>query len=76
MNLLLPILNRSSDGAFTPPADGWYHIVPTGVYPHPDSGTVQILDDKSMLAMFNWFREQSKALNFPVALASWQDWHG
>jgi phage I-like protein len=47
----LPILNR------TLPADGWFHVVPQGEYPHPEHG-VQVLDEKALVAMFNRFQPE------------------
>lgn len=49
---LQPLLNR--DGSL--PADNWYHIVPRGEYPHPESKKLQVLDDKALDAIVNNFR--------------------
>ena len=64
MSLRLTILNRSSDGKFTPPADGWYHLVPRGTYSHEESGTTQVLDDKAMDSLCNRFDAESAQPNF------------
>jgi phage I-like protein len=46
----LPILNRAV------PADGWYHLVPVGEFPHPDTGLVQVLDEPAIKALANSFK--------------------
>ncbi len=53
---LRPITNRSSDGRFTLPADGWWHLVPVGEFPHRESGFMQVLDREALAEMVNRFR--------------------
>lgn len=56
----LPVLNRN----FNKPSDGWYHIAPTGEYPHPETGLLQVLDDAALQAIVNRFDEDSHRPNF------------
>lgn len=53
---LQPITNRSSDGKFSLPADGWWQLVPRGEYPHRETGLLQVLDDAALAALANSFR--------------------
>lgn len=55
-----PVLNRD----FRKPSDGWYHIAPTGEYPHPETGLTQLLDDTAMQAIVNRFNEDAQRPNF------------
>lgn len=68
MKLLTPLLNRASDGKFNLPPDGWYHLVPKGEFPHPDTKTIQVIDDESLAAMVNRFKADSAKPNFPGLL--------
>lgn len=52
---LRPLTNRSADGRFTLPADGWWHLVPVGEYPHRESGLLQVLDRPALTEMVNRF---------------------
>ena len=38
---------------FKTPADGFYHVVPKGDFPHAEAGVVQVLDDAALTAIFN-----------------------
>lgn len=54
MNALTPLYNRENQL----PADGWFHLVPRGEYPHTgDDGKtrVQVIDDASLDAMLKNF---------------------
>jgi phage I-like protein len=59
------ILNRSGKL----PEDGWYHIAPEGVFPHP-TGVKQVIDRQANEAMVNSFREDKAKLgdHFPGLL--------
>lgn len=59
----LPILNRDASGNFKHPEDGWYHVIPTGRFPHP-SGMTQVLDGPAHAAIVNRFREEATKPNF------------
>lgn len=61
MNTL--ILNRD----FRLPADGWYHLVPMGEFPHP-SGVVQVVDREAVRAICNRFAQEQGRANFPGLL--------
>jgi hypothetical protein len=52
---------------FEPRADGWFHIAPRGVFPHPN-GAVQVLDAEACEAMLRTFNEEAKQANFPGLL--------
>jgi phage I-like protein len=54
----LPILNRD----FQKPADGWYHIVPKGEFPHPVVG-MQVVDDTALEAIVNRFNTEALQTN-------------
>lgn len=68
MTLLTPITNRSGTDA------GWYHLVPKGEFPHPESGLMQVLDDEAMSAMLNRFRADTAAPNFAGLLIDQEHW--
>lgn len=59
MNL---ILNK----AFEMPADGWFQVIPLGVFPvsTPEGKVDQIIDETACLAIVNRFRADSAAANF------------
>lgn len=38
---------------FTPPADGYEHLIPKGEFPHGESGIVQVIDDKALQSMLS-----------------------
>jgi len=61
---LAPLLNRSADGKFALPADGWFQLAPKGEYPHSDSGQMQVLDEPAINAMVKRFESESRAPNF------------
>lgn len=63
--MLKPLLNRAADGTFQLPADGMYHLIPKGEFPHPESKTVQILDDKALTAIADRFNAESQTPRFP-----------
>lgn len=75
LHIFQPLTNRSADGKFEPPADGWYHGLPMGEFPNveklPD-GTVrhalQIIDAKALTAMKNSFDAAAAKPNFPGLL--------
>jgi hypothetical protein len=52
---LRPITNRAADGRFRLPADGWWHLVPIGEYPHPESKLSQVLDREALQEIVNRF---------------------
>lgn len=52
---LRPITNRAADGRFRLPPDGWWHLVPIGEYPHPESGLSQVLDREALHEIVNRF---------------------
>lgn len=56
---LAPLFNRSNEL----PADGWYHVVPLGEFPHP-SGVVQVIDARAASEIVNRFVAQSAQPNF------------
>ncbi len=56
MPSLAPITNRSADGKFALPADGWWQLVPVGEYPHAETGLVQVLDEPALRSIANSFR--------------------
>lgn len=60
----LPILNRDASGKLSHPADGWYHVIPKGEFPHPESGLVQVLDDEAHQAIANRFQMESRIVGF------------
>lgn len=66
--ILTPITNRSGADA------GWYHLVPKGEFPHPESGLVQVLDDAAITAMVNRFRADAAAPNFAGLLIDQEHW--
>jgi phage I-like protein len=41
---------------FQLPADGMFHLVPKGEFPHSESGLTQVLDDNALTAIFNDLR--------------------
>ena len=47
-----PIANRA-DGAekFALPVDGWFQMAPMGEFPHAETGTVQVIDNRAVDAM-------------------------
>lgn len=54
MNTLTPLLNRENQL----PADGWFHLVPRGEFPHTDDDgktRLQVIDDASLDAMLKNF---------------------
>ena len=57
MNTLTPMLNR--DGKL--PDDHWFHLVPRGEYPHPETKRVQVIDDTALTAM-----RQARVRRLPV----------
>ena len=59
-----PLLDRMADGQFSQPSDGWYHIVPQGDFPHPDSGSVQVIDAAALRAMMDRFAEEKANPHF------------
>lgn len=59
----IPILNRDNNFAMT--GEGWCQIAPKGEHAHPESKTVQVMDDASMVEICNRFTEESKNPNFP-----------
>lgn len=73
---LTPLFNRASDGSFKLPEDGWFHLVPKGVFPivNPDPTPgepkvlKQVVDDRALQLMANRFEIESKAKNFPGLL--------
>lgn len=62
------LFNRSNDGAFATPKDGWYQIVPKGEFPHNDSGKLQVLDADALKSIVNRFNDEAKSENFPGIL--------
>jgi len=56
MNL---ILNKN----FELPADGWFQIIPMGMFPHP-SGDKQLIDATACEAIVNRFKADAAAANF------------
>ena len=66
--LLRPLFNRTADGGFVMPEDGFFHLVPTGQFHHPPSNTMQVLDRAALESIVNRFREESRQTNFPGLL--------
>jgi phage I-like protein len=52
-----PILNRE----FQHPADGWYHIEPSGEHPNSAAGIVQVIDAEACEKIVNRFNADAKA---------------
>lgn len=68
----LPFFNRDASGAFVPPADGFFHLVPKGEHPHPESGLVQVIDDEAITSIVNRFNAESQQKNFPGLLVDFE----
>ena len=54
-----PILNKN----FELPADGWFQIIPQGIFPH-HSGDKQLIDETACQAIVNRFKADAAADNF------------
>lgn len=54
-----PILNKN----FELPADGWFQIIPQGIFPH-HSGDKQLIDETACQAIVNRFKSDAAADNF------------
>jgi phage I-like protein len=70
---LTPLFNRSADGSFKLPEDGWFHLVPKGVFPivdpeNPKAVLKQVVDDQALERMLNRFSEDATVPNFPGLL--------
>lgn len=76
---LTPLFNRSADGSFQLPPDGWFHLVPKGRFPILDPSAqsdapikerimMQVVDDRAVTLMLNRFAEEAKGENFPGLL--------
>jgi phage I-like protein len=70
---LTPLFNRSADGSFKLPEDGWFHLVPKGVFPivdpeNPKAVLKQVVDDRALERMLNRFSEDATVPNFPGLL--------
>ena len=50
------------------PDDGWHHIVPIGEFKHPETGTLQVIDEKAILEMERRFNQEQSSQNFPGML--------
>lgn len=68
----LPFFNRDAAGAFVAPADGFYHLVPKGEFPHPESGLMQVIDDQAVTEILNRFAAESAKANFPGLLVDFE----
>jgi phage I-like protein len=70
--LLIPLTNRSATdapGRFLLPADGWYHLIPRGEFPHREAKAVQVLDDRALAEIVNRFNgERAAAEHFAGTL--------
>jgi phage I-like protein len=65
MNTFRPLLlNRD----FKLPADGWHHVVPLGEFMHPQTKTVQVLDNRAAEEIVRVFRADAQRPNFPGVL--------
>ena len=49
---------------FTLPADGLYHLVPIGEFPHRPSGVAQVIDETACAAMVRHFAEEARQPEF------------
>ena len=58
------LLNRD----FKLPADGWHHVVPLGEFLHPQTGTMQVLDNRAAGEMVKDFQHLAEEPNFPGLL--------
>lgn len=56
---LSPLFNRNAEL----PADGWFHVVPLGEFPH-SSGVVQVIDDRAAKEIVNRFAAKAATPNF------------
>ncbi|MCW5558814.1 MAG: hypothetical protein KIT22_13420 [Verrucomicrobiae bacterium] len=65
---LTPIANRAGSDT------GWYHLVPKGEFPHPDTGLLQVLDDEAITAMANRFAAEAASPNFGGLLVDQEHW--
>jgi len=64
VSVFLPLSNRAGFA----PAGEWIHVVPFGRYPHPDTGIVQVIDERAARSMVNRFNEEAQEPNFPGLL--------
>ncbi len=53
--------------SFQPVPDGWFHIAPHGIFPHPN-GAMQVIDAEACDAMLQTFNEEARQPNFPGLL--------
>ena len=73
---LTPLFNRASDGSFQLPQDGWFHLVPRGVFPivdpeHPKTVIRQVVDARALDLMANRFADDARRANFPGLLVDY-----
>lgn len=60
----LPLLNRE----FRKPADDWYHVIPLGEFPNPESGFLQVIDPAAISKIVQNFHASAQTPNFPGVL--------
>ncbi len=68
----LPLLNRSADGQFQPPVDGWYHLAPKGEFAHPETGWSQVIDERALHSIVQRFRQEAARPNFTGLLVDFE----
>jgi len=56
---LTPLSNRQSSSS-----GDWYHLVPVGEYPHPDSQLIQVIDEQAIQQIANRFTADASAPNY------------
>ena len=56
---LSPLSNRQSSST-----GDWYHLVPVGEYPHPESQLIQVIDEQAIQAIANRFSAEAGQTNF------------
>jgi hypothetical protein len=75
-----PILNREAgerirfygNREFAPSNDNWYHIIPKGNFPHPQSKKLQILDGVALNHIKANFDQEAARPNFPGVLVDYE----